>query len=127
MIETGNSGGLVGSIDNSLVDINHPACDPAVGGNWAYLFAGTTREPDDIAEVEEDGRDGPVVTDRVELHAGTGEYRYHFAFLEPGSYRVAFTCSGEWDEAGDTTIPRIRMASLVSTPFPIPSRSSLGR
>lgn len=105
MIGAGSSGGLAGSIDSSLVDINHPDCDPAAGGNWAYLFAGTAGEPDDIAEVEEDGRDGPIVTDRVELHDATGEYRYHFAFLEPGSYRVAFTCSGEWDEAGDNDYP----------------------
>ena len=105
MIEIGSSGGLVGSIDSTLVNINHPECDPVAGGNWAYLFPGTAAEPDDIAAVEEDGRDGPIATDRVDFHDGAGEYRYHFAFLEPGSYRVAFTCSGEWDEAGDDDYP----------------------
>lgn len=105
MIDVDVAGGLVGVIDNGLVDINHPDCDPAYGGNWAYLFPGSAAEPDDIAQDEVDGRAGPIVTDRVDLHPGTGEYRYHFAFLEPGSYRVAFTCAGEADEAADDDYP----------------------
>lgn len=105
MIDVDVAGGLVGAVDNTLVDINHPDCDPAPGGNWAYLFPGSATEPDDIAQEETDGRPGPIVTDRVDLHAATGEYRYHFAFLEPGSYRVAFTCAGEWDEAADDDYP----------------------
>jgi hypothetical protein len=105
MIEVGEAGGLVGSVDGSLVDLNQPDCDPAAGGNWAYLFPGSAAEPDDIAQTESDGTEGPIATDRVELHNGLGEYRYHFAFLAPGSYRVAFTCSGEWDEAGDDDYP----------------------
>ena len=105
MIDVADSGGLVGKIDSALVDINHPDCDDAAGGNWAYLFPGSAAEPDDIAQEETDGRPGPIVTDRVDLQPGTGEYRYHFAFLDPGSYRVAFTCSGEWDEATDDDYP----------------------
>lgn len=105
MINMESAGGLIGAIDNTLVDINHADCDSAPGGNWAYLFPGAATEPDDIAQDEVDGRPGPLVTDRVELHPGTGEYRYHFAFLEPGSYRVAVTCSGEWDEAADDDYP----------------------
>jgi len=105
MIDADVAGGLVGAIDSSLVDVNHPECDSAPGGNWAYLFPGSATEPDDTAQDEIDNRPGPIVTDRVDLHPGTGEYRYHFAFLEPGSYRVAFTCAGEWDEAGDDDYP----------------------
>jgi hypothetical protein len=100
-----DTGGLVGTVDASLVDINHPDCDPAIGGNWAYLFEGTAGQPDDFAESDTDGIPGPVATDRVELHAGVGEYRYHFAFIPAGTYRVAFTCSGEWDESGDDDYP----------------------
>jgi len=99
------TGGLVGAIDPSLVDINSSGCDPAPGGNWAYLFDGAVSEPDDYSASEEDGLEGPLATDRVELHPGIGEYRYHFAFVPSGSYRVAFTCSGEWDEAGDDDYP----------------------
>jgi hypothetical protein len=100
-----DTGGLVGTVDASLVDINHPDCDPASGGNWVYLFEGTAGQPDDFAESDTDGISGPVATDRVELHAGVGEYRYHFAFLPAGTYRIAFTCSGEWDESGDDDYP----------------------
>lgn len=105
MINMESAGGLIGAIDNALVDINHADCDSAPGGNWAYLFPGAATGPDDIAQDDVDGRPGPLVTDRVELHPGTGEYRYHFAFLAPGSYRVAFTCSGEWDETADDDYP----------------------
>ena len=100
-----DAGGLVGTVDPSLVDVNHPDCDPAPGGNWAYLFDGAAGEPDDFAEADTDGNPGPKATDRVELHPGIGEYRYHFAFLPAGTYRVAFTCSGEWDETGDEDYP----------------------
>lgn len=104
-IHAEDSGGIMGAIDDSLIDINHPDCDPAPGGNWAYLFAGNAVQPDDLAESDSDGLAGPLVTDRVELHPGTGEYRYHFAFLPAGSYRVAFSCSSEWDESGDEDYP----------------------
>lgn len=105
MLDMSRAGGLQGGVDGSLVDVNHPACDPDLGGNTAYLFPGDAAGPDDIAGTEADGRPGPIATDRVELHPGVGEYRYHFAFLEPGSYRVAVTCAGEWDEAGDDDYP----------------------
>ena len=105
MIDTSAAGGLIGAVDASLININNAACDPALGQNQAYLFSASATEPDDFAEGETDGRPGPLVTDRVELPPGTGEYRYHFAFLEAGSYRVAFTCAGEWDESGDDDYP----------------------
>jgi hypothetical protein len=105
MIDTSTAGGLVGAVDASLVNINNAACDSALGQNQAYLLPASATEPDDIAEVETDGRPGPLVTDRVELHPGVGEYRYHFAFLAAGSYRVAFTCAGEWDESSDDDYP----------------------
>ena len=105
MIDTSTAGGLVGAVDASLVNINNAACDSALGQNQAYLLPASATEPDDIAEVETDGRPGPLVTDRVELHPGVGEYRYHFAFLAAGSYRVAFTCAGEWDESSDNDYP----------------------
>jgi hypothetical protein len=105
LMDMATAGGLVGTVDVSLVDVNNPACDPAEGGNWAYLFPGDAAVPDDMAETDSDGMPGPFATDRVQLHAGLGEYLYHFGFLPEGSYRVAFTCSGEWDEEGDDDYP----------------------
>jgi len=105
MIDMNESGGLMGEVHASLIDINHPDCDNQPGGNWAYLFHGDTTEPDDIAVTESDGMDGPIAADRIELDVMTGEHRYHFGYLEPGNYRVAITCSSEWDEVGDDDHP----------------------
>ena len=105
LIRLEQAGGLFGSVDPSLVDLNHPDCDPADGGNWVYVFPGDAEVPDDIADVESDGVPGPVATDRVEMDPGTGQHEYHFGYLPEGTYRLAFTCSGEWDESGDDDYP----------------------
>lgn len=98
-------GGLIGVVDSSLVDVNHPDCDPAEGGNRAYLFDATNDQPDDLAVTDTDGIAGPVATDIVELHLGQGEYLYHFGHVPAGAYRVGFSCSAEWDEEGDDDYP----------------------
>ena len=105
LVDMHDAGGLTGMIAASMVDINRPECDAASGGNWAYLYPGDTSMPDDIAETDTDSMPGPIATDRVEMQSGTGDYFYHFGYLPAGSYRVAFTCSGEWDEDGDDDYP----------------------
>lgn len=105
MVDMNASGGLVGAVDASMIDVNHPACDDAPGGNWAYLYHGDVTEPDDIADVDTDGMPGPIAADRIDMDTLTGEHRYHFGYLDPGQYRIAITCSGEWDEVGDDDHP----------------------
>ncbi len=105
LIRMDQAGGLWGTVDPSLVDVNHRACDPAEGGNWMYVFPGDAEAPDDVADTESDGLPGPIATDRVEMNPGTGAHEYHFGYLPEGTYRVAFTCSGEWDESGDDDYP----------------------
>lgn len=105
LINMHDAGGLTGMIGASMVDLNHPDCDPAPGGNWAYLYPGDASMPDDIAEPDTDGVPGPIATDRVEMQSGSGDYFYHFGYLSASSYRIAFTCSGEWDEDGDEDYP----------------------
>lgn len=105
LVNMDGAGGVTGMVDASMIDINYPDCDPALGGNWAYLFPGDATDPDDVAETESDGVPGPIATDRVEMDPGTGDHFYHFGYLPAGSYRIAFTCSGEWDEAGDDDYP----------------------
>ena len=105
MVDMGESGGLMGEVHASMIDVNHPDCDDAPGGNWAYLFHGNTAEPDDITDVDTDGMNGPIAADRIDMDTMTGEHRYHFGYLEPGLYRIAVTCSGEWDEVGDDDYP----------------------
>ncbi|MBU2676994.1 MAG: DUF4382 domain-containing protein [Gammaproteobacteria bacterium] len=105
MVDMSDSGGLMGAIDPAMIDVNHADCDDAPGGNWAYLYHGDVMEPDDIADVDTDGMDGPIAADRIDMDTMTGEHRYHFGYLDPGQYRVAITCSGEWDEVGDDDHP----------------------
>lgn len=105
LVHMNDAGGLSGMVDPALIDINHPDCDPVDGGNWVYIFPGDATAPDDIAETETDGVPGPIAADRVDMDPATGEHGYHFGFLPAGSYRVAFTCSGKWDEAGDDDYP----------------------
>ncbi len=105
LVRMDEAGGLWGAVDPSLVDVNHPDCDGTSGGNWMYVFPGDAEAPDDIAEVESDGVPGPIATDRVEMDPGTGNHEYHFGYLPEGTYRLAFTCSGEWDESGDDDYP----------------------
>ena len=105
MIQMSEAGGLHGVVDPAMIDVNHAACDDAPGGNWVYLFPGDATEPDDIAEPDTDGRPGPIAADQVELDTMTGDHRYHLAYLEPGTYRLAMTCSGEWDEDNDDDYP----------------------
>jgi hypothetical protein len=105
LVHMDGAGGLTGMVDASMVDVYHPDCDPAPGGNWVYLFPGDAVDPDDVAEPESDGLPGPMATDRVEMDPGSGDHFYHFGYLPAGSYRIAVTCSGEWDEAGDDDYP----------------------
>ena len=105
MVDISESGDLMGGVHSSMIDVNHPDCDDAPGGNWAYLFHGDAMEPDDIADVDTDGMEGPIAADRIEMDIMTGEHRYHFGYLEPGQYRIAITCSGEWDEVDDDDHP----------------------
>lgn len=105
LMNTNNTGGISGTVDLSLMDFNQASCNSAAGGNWMYVFAGTDAQADDLAAADTDGFPGPIATDMVEMNNGTGEFEYHFAFMNAGSYRVAFTCSGEWDEDGDDDYP----------------------
>lgn len=105
LVHMDDAGALSGSVGMAMININHPDCDPVNGSNWVYVFRGDAAAPDDIADPETDGVPGPIATDRVEMDPGSGDHRYHFAFLPSASYRVAFTCSGEWDETGDDDYP----------------------
>lgn len=86
MVDNVLVGSIVGSVDPALVPAD---CTPAV-----YVFAGAGATPDDIAGAPSD----PVTTAPVKLDTGDGTYRYKAAFLEAGSYTVAYTCQATLDD-----------------------------
>jgi uncharacterized protein DUF4382 len=105
LVRADQTGSLVGTVDMSLIDAYHEDCDPSEGGNWAYLYHGDTLEPDDLESGGNPGSTGPIGMDRVEMDSASGEYRFHFAYVPSGTYRVAFSCSSEWDALDDDDYP----------------------
>jgi hypothetical protein len=94
------TGAIAGTVDAALVPAG---CTPAV-----YVFEGGGVTPDDIDGTAPD----PVTTATVKLDAGV--YKYKAAFLEAGSYTVAYTCQAALDDpavndalvfSGTATVP----------------------
>lgn len=84
MVDNSQVGRIVGTVAASLVTAG---CSPAV-----YVFAGAAVTPDDI-----DGNAvEPLTTATVRLDGGV--YRYTAAFLEIGSYTVAYSCQAAADD-----------------------------
>ena len=79
-------GAIAGTVDAALVPVG---CTPAV-----YVFAGSGVTPDDIDGTPAD----PVTTAAVKLDSGSGMYQYKAAFLEAGSYTIAYTCQAALDD-----------------------------
>jgi hypothetical protein len=78
-------GTITGTVDTLLVPAG---CTPAV-----YVFEGGGVTPDDIDDIAPD----PVATASVKLD-NMGVYRYMAAFLEAGSYTIAYTCDAAADD-----------------------------
>lgn len=85
MVDNAMAGAIAGTVDQSLVP---GGCTPAV-----YVFAGSGVTPDDIDGIDPD----PVTTANVQQDNG-GVYRYKAAFLEAGSYTIAYTCQAAADD-----------------------------
>ncbi|HSD96450.1 MAG TPA: DUF4382 domain-containing protein [Sulfuricaulis sp.] len=85
MVDNVMAGWISGTVDQSLVTTG---CTPAV-----YVFAGSGVTPDDIDGIAAD----PVTTATVKQD-NNGVYRYMAAFLEAGSYTIAFTCDAVADD-----------------------------
>ena len=78
------SGAIAGTVNPALVP---GGCTPSV-----YVFEGGGVMPDDIDGTAPD----PVTTATVKLDGGV--YKYQAAFLEAGSYTVAYTCQAAMDD-----------------------------
>jgi hypothetical protein len=86
-------GAIFGTVDAALVPVG---CTPAV-----YVYEGSGVTPDDI-DTDVNTPD-PVTTASVKQD-NMGVYRYKAAYLEAGSYTIAFTCDAAVDDlmADDT-------------------------
>jgi len=78
------AGAIAGTVNAALVP---GGCTPAV-----YVFEGAGVTPDDIDGTPAD----PSATVAVKLDGGV--YKYKAAFLEAGSYTVAYTCQAALDD-----------------------------
>ncbi len=65
-----------------------------------YIYAGSNVTPDDIDTTLPD----PITTAMVKLDSTSGDYEYKAAFLEAGSYTVAFTCDAVQDDPGSDDV-----------------------
>lgn len=87
IVDDANVGAIAGEIDNELVPED---CLPKV-----YVFSGSGITPDDLEEVAVTGDVDPLLVAGVAIENGSTSYRYRAAFLPPGPYTVAFTCSDD--------------------------------
>lgn len=107
IVNTADAGSVSGIVDQGLIDVFNPRCadaDPPLTGNAVYVFEGADAELDDVADEDTDGRAPPLTSDVVEQNAA-GDYEYMLKFLLPGTYKIAFTCSGMADGATDDDFP----------------------
>jgi hypothetical protein len=86
MVDNIMVGSISGTVDASLVP---GGCTPAI-----YVFEGSGVTPDDIDGIAAD----PVSTASVKLDSSDGLYKYKAAFLETGSYTIAYTCDAAADD-----------------------------
>ena len=87
IVDNANVGAIAGTIDSALVT---DTCLPKV-----YVFSGSAITPDDLEETAAASDVDPLVVATVDVQNGSTTYGYKAAFLTPGSYTVAFTCTDD--------------------------------
>ncbi|GFE81945.1 hypothetical protein GCM10011487_39450 [Steroidobacter agaridevorans] len=87
VVDDASVGAIAGVVDSTLVPED---CLPNV-----YVFTGNDITPDDLEEAAVAGDVDPLLVVGVEIENGSTNYGYRAAFLPPGPYTVAFTCSDD--------------------------------
>lgn len=87
IVDDANVGAIDGEVDSELVTDN---CLPKV-----YIFSGSGVTPDDIEDTGGPTDVEPLVVASVAIENGSTAYSYRAAFLPPGNYTAAFTCSDD--------------------------------
>lgn len=93
LVDNAQAGAIGGTVATAtLADASCPGATAADNANVAYVFPGIAT-PNDL------GGDGPdaVTTAAASVDTG-GAWRYQAAFLQPGTYTVAFTCQAANDD-----------------------------
>lgn len=112
IVDDANVGAIAGQVDSTLATAE---CLPKV-----YVFSGSDVVVDDIEESDAAPDVDPVVVAGVDVENGSTAYRYHAAFMPPGAYTVAFTCSDD-DPTDDDVLTFLApqnvtvQANLIST------------
>lgn len=112
IVDDANVGAITGQVDSTLATAE---CLPKV-----YVFSGSDVVVDDIEESDAAPDVDPVVVAGVDVENGSTAYRYHAAFIPPGAYTVAFTCSDD-DPTDDDVLTFLApqnvtvQANLIST------------
>jgi hypothetical protein len=84
---------LAGAISGTVANTFDVAGQtPAESACAAYVYAGS-----DVMADDEGSAAPPVASGQLSLDAGSGDYSYTVAFLEPGAYTVALTCAAAAD------------------------------
>ena len=112
VVDNANVGAIAGTIDSALVT---ETCLPKV-----YIFSGAGIVPDDLEEAAISNDVDPLLATDVSIQNGSTGYSYRAAFLPPGAYTVAFTCSDDDPTLDDTLTflapkPATVQANLIAT------------
>jgi len=112
IVDNANVGAIGGTVDSALVT---PECLPKI-----YVYSGASVVPDDIEEQGAAPDVDPLLVADVAIQNGATAYTYRAAFITPGPYTVAFTCSDDDATADEvlTFLPPKNVdvqANLIST------------
>lgn len=94
IVDDANVGAIAGTVASALVSAD---CLPKV-----YVFSGASSVPDDVEELTGVPDVDPLLVASVDVQNGATTYDYRAAFIPPGNYTVAFTCSDDDATADDT-------------------------
>lgn len=97
IMNVAETGGVWGVVADALLAMNNDEASCA-GGNAVYAFEGLNVDPLGAGAL-------PLVSDIVELDETEGWHEYRLAYLMPGDYTLAFTCSASADDGVPETYP----------------------
>ena len=93
IVDNANVGAIAGTVDSALVTED---CLPKI-----YVYSGADVVPDDLEENAASAEVDPLVVAGVAVENGATAYSYRAAFIPPGPYTVAFTCSDDQPDVDD--------------------------